>query len=461
MGLLDIFRRAPTAPPAPATLPPAREESYAQGWANSATGLGIDSYDSAALDVYAGQPLVYEEEARRLWSGDPLADRLAAALPADAWAPGWQVEAPGVEGEAAARLTDDAAAAWRAAPWRAQGRQGQGADGALLLGLTLARVFGGAVIVAGHEDLVGAREALASAPWDGRAPLVWLRVYHRWEVHIASWDADPESPRYGLPRQLQISPRSAGGAMEAPYTVHAGRCLLLYGPQTDSQTAADNLGWGDSVFRRLRPFLARYHKALSGADSLLSEMGLRAYGMSGLAAAYSAQGAAAIQQRLQLAARAQGRYRAALYDKERESVEFRTPSVSGVEHLIEASERALCAAAGVPRARLFGDAPAGLSTDDASGQRTWHDQLEAYRDSHLLPAARQILRWACAGRVVLPEGADLTLAPLGAAGALEQVEEAKGRADTLAALVSAGVPLPAAAEAAGLQLDLTAPTPLP
>lgn len=435
----------------------ARGEVSAVGWANATTGLGVDGYDAATRDYYAGEAPVSEHEARLLWSGDAVAARLAEALPSDAWAPGWRVEAPGVEGEAAAALTDAARSAWRRALWRGQGREGVGADGALLLGLQLARVFGGAVIVAGHRDLVGAPGALATTPWDGRAPLAWLRVYQRWEVTVASWGADPEGADYGRPRQLRLSPRSVGGVAEAPYLAHAGRCLLLYGPQTDAQTAAENSGWGDSVYRRLRGPLRRYAKALAGADTLLHEIGLRAYGVLGLAQAQGAQGAAAIAARLQLAALAQGRYRAAIYDKERESVEFRSPTVSGVEHLIETSERALCAAAGMPRARLFGDAPAGLSTDDASGQRTWHDQLEGYRDLALAPAARHLLRWVCAGAVALPDGADLALEPLGAAGALEQVQEAQGRAQVVATLTGAGVPLAAAVAAAGLELDLTAP----
>jgi phage-related protein (TIGR01555 family) len=456
-----LFGRAePAQVEAPRAEAVARTEAAAAGWANNATGMGVEGYDGAVRDYYAGEPAVSETEARWLWSGDAVAARLAEALPSDAWAPGWRVDAPNVEGDAAAALTDAARLAWRRAQWRGQGREGTGADGALLLGLQLARIFGGAVIVAGHADLVGAPGALASSPWDGRAGLLWLRVYQRWEVTVATWGTDPEAADYGRPRQLRISPRSAGGVAESPYIVHAGRCLLLYGPQTDAQTAAENNGWGDSVYRRLRGPLRRYSKALVGADELLRELGMRAYGVFGLAQMNSAQGGSLIASRLQVAAIAQGRYRAAIYDKERESVEFRSPTVSGVEHLIEAAERALCAAAGMPRARLFGDAPAGLSTDDASGQRTWHDQLESYRDLALTPAARQMLRWVCADEVALPEGADIALEPLGAAGALEQVQEAQGRADVVATLVGAGVPLPAAVQAAGLEVELDVPSPL-
>jgi hypothetical protein len=80
-----------------------------------------------------------------------------------------------------------------------------------------------------------------------------------------------------------------------------------------------------------------------------------------------------------------------LYDKERESVDYQTRGVAGLDDLLKTFSMRLCAITGTPMTRLLGDSPGGLGTGDHETSN-WDDDVESYQSDVLVPAVTKICR---------------------------------------------------------------------
>ncbi len=452
MGLFEFWKKRGDAPKASAPKEEAfRGESGVQegaltvmrGWYNAVTGQGTSGSDSAVYSKYAGYPPVEENEADALWNSSALAATVAEAVPHDAAAPGEVLDMPGEDSE---EVTRKVKAALEGVPYTCQGDAAQGARSALLKVEDLARVFGGGLLVGVFDDMgSGDARGMEGVLTEG-AHLLSLRGYQRWEISKVDHCDDPTVAEYGHPEVYHVTPRSAGNHQEQTYSVHASRCIRLGGVVTSAKAASENQGWGDSVYRRTREALEAYAAGRGSLRSTLKDVNLYAVGIEGLAAKRSRDSTGAVNARLHEQAMMRSRYGTQIYDRGKEEVGFRSPSLSGVADLLDRQAYDVSQASGITMTRLFGQAPGGLSTDDASGTRNYHDQLQAYRDKHQYPALCKLWLW---GLWLIDADTSkpwsVKQKALGAPSAQEALEIEKLRAEIYASLIDANTPATVAA----------------
>ena len=108
--------------------------------------------------------------------------------------------------------------------------------------------------------------------------------------------------------------------------------------------------------------------------------------------------------------------------------------MTGLDAIVRVQYDRISAPEGFPLTRLLGQPPAGMSTDDAAGQRTYNDFRRRSRRGILDPAIREVLRAGLG-----PGRYDIEWTPLDVPTAAEVAAAETARAGALAQLVMAGI----------------------
>lgn len=342
------------------------DEARVDGWANVLTALGDAARDHRMAARFERGRKWTQQEIDALYEEDWLFARVIDAIPEDATRR-WlrvSVDDDGQEDADIGRQVMDRL-------------EELDAPQAVYELMRYDRLDGGACMLLGADD--GQDPAM---PLDlARVRTVrHLNVLRRDEIQPWEFDADPTSPTFRQPQTFRLRPQSMHGAtapgLEWDRPIHASRVIRLVSLPASKHSPYYELGWGVPLIQRLNDAL-RFFGALVGHTELgIKDISQGVLGIKGLAELVaSEQGNANLLARVRVMNMVASAVNAVLIDTE-ESYEKRpSTGLAGLDAVLLRGMDILAGAAEIPLSRLFGQPPSGLSTDDASGRRTYYDSV--------------------------------------------------------------------------------------
>lgn len=290
----------------------------------------------------------------------------------------------------------------------------------------LARLDGGAAMVVVADDGLSPDQPLDLSRVN---TLDALNVVTRFELFPERINDDITSPRYRQPEfyrftgrgsarsaALEGGPedsaeaRAAGQAVRsregAPdarqYTaglIHHSRVIRMRGiTLSDTMDRAlathvhEDFYWGSSIVQRVYDDLRQFNTIYAYVEAGFKDMSQGVYGMKNLSELLSVTDSnAALIRRMTLIALAASTFNMVLYDPEFESYEKRPGQFSNVDAVMIRFMEKLAAAAEMPVTKLFGISPSGLSTDDQSGERTFHATISSKQRKKLRKPIKRVI----------------------------------------------------------------------
>lgn len=410
--LIRLFRRS-SAPPSPATEPEAAGGTRADAWQptprqdlgwrtdawqDPSTGLGT-TRDGRLWATFVAD-LVTAQQAAELVRGDGLAAKLVEDIVDEAFRIGFDLEIKerdqtrGSDGHAEAAddrraedLQADVLAAWN------------NLDVMAKLGLAekMDRQDGGAAILLGLNDL---RTTPEQAP-KANAKLEWLRVVHPSRLRPYRRYSNPYAAKCGEVELWQLIPEAVAGMSEAPSApifIHEERVIIFSGVRTagDVYVRYEYDGFGDSVLTRAKAAIRRFCAALDGIELTARRNGEPWWKVKNLAELLAKDKGDGFKKRLAAKEKARGTLKLNVIDSEDEFGMAAAP-LTGLKEIVETFKDELAAITGMPRVRLFGESPAGLSDGTKGPQRIWYDAVAAWASVKAVPPLVRITRWIMNG----------------------------------------------------------------
>jgi uncharacterized protein len=314
----------------------------------------------------------------------------------------------------------------------------------LLEACTKARHYGGAAIW-----MVTDPEEDQATPLDySRVNSVRrLVVMDRFELTRASetggaWvETDPYSPDYLKPIIYRYTP-AQGGTAET-LRIHASRLIRLYGDPVPARVESSYDYWAAPVMEAVWRRLTQEAMAREGASEALYEVGAKKMLVGNLQEIISSpQGDEQLFNYMTMQQSAFSTLRAWIVGQGFD-VTPHTTSFSGWAEVYDRLAQALASAARMPVTKLFGQAPGGLSTDDASAMRNWSARVGSYQRHALTPATNKLLKTILLStqgptRGVEPESWMVKWAPYEIPSEAEEAATLKTKSEALAILVANG-----------------------
>lgn len=302
-----------------------------------------------------------------LLASSGLAHRVVWSVPEDALAEGWTTQ-PREGSEAEREALDELDDRLKLECVLLE------ADGA-------ARADGGAwlwVVLEGDRDF---DEPLP----DGPHQIAAVHVVTREEVHVQKRSLDLESSDYARPELMTVTMIRSGVSVPAE-TVHASRMIYIPGMRAipGQQTNAQFDDYDLAALQVYLPAIQDLERAWSSGATLVERLSMPQLTIVD-GASKAAKDELGWVDRLRVFTRSMtSKGLMVLLGSDR--LQWVGPSVSGYGELTQAQAHRLSAPEGIPLSRLLGQAPAGLSTDDKSGARTYYDFIHRHRRTVLTPA---------------------------------------------------------------------------
>ncbi len=212
-----------------------------------------------------------------------------------------------------------------------------------------------------------------------------LQVLDAREFQVAEYQNDPKLPGLGLPSAYWLSPRRPGTTANIGQKVHASRLLRFFGhdlPPSErgyANTGYNSASYGDAVGQVLWDALRNVSMVSAGGARLAQELTIGVFKFANAAGKSAGDDRSSFLSRLsalnQMKSIAQAVFLGPSDDFQRLG-----SNASGFKDLSEDARLMLALVSEIPMARLFGEAPAGLSTDGASWQANWHGRIGAYQE---------------------------------------------------------------------------------
>lgn len=427
MGLRDrvasLLSPPPTAPVHVDAAVPV--ESRADAIFNWATGLG-GLRDKGS--IYNNRPDTVRNpltvpELSALWLDNGIARRIVSLLPNEATRKGWSVPDIGDEDE---RL--------------------QIAD-RVREGMTWARLYGGAAGVLITEDDVP--PAFRQRPEDwlmqpldlrrvGRVEA--LHVFDAFEAQVGEYDTELRSPTYRQPLWWHIY------GERGTLRVHASRVLHFRGAKRPPSTRDHALFPDDPVLQSVYDEVQRLCSTMQGGATLAHEIRESVLTIADLDRVAVSDQEQVLISRAAAMAKIKGLL-GMILKRPGDTYENRSNPPTGFRELSGEAKSMLAGVVGWPSIVLFGEAPAGLSTDGSSGWQLMNRVASAYQEDNrsLIERAYQVVYSAQDGPTggIVPDDHYLTFLPLDEPGEKEKAETRKLVADTDALYIDRGVLDPA------------------
>lgn len=392
------------------------------GWFSRTTGYG--SLNDKATSIEYARPADWTvDQLSDLYETDSIARRAVAAKVEDGLRQGYQI-------------LDAAGDASAGDEWVKRARAVFDWDDLTSRVLREARLYGGVLVI----PMTPARDLEIPLPADGSLDIRSVQWVEPDGAAPHAWITDPASPRFQEPDRWQVQLRGLGGGSTWTAMIHSSRVLPVlsaHGTRRGRTTAARIYPhWPVSVLAPVLNGLRLYRSAMVAVNALIADASQGVYKVRGLSRMIRTGEDGAEDLRTWMWARDQIRsaINAIVLDagsKDEPPEEFTrvaTP-MSELANLVDRFQALVSEVTGVPVTRLFGQAPAGLSTDDKSGTRNWNDQVQSWQTGEAAPVLLRL------GRVLgrdprvgpLPEGATIEWPSL---WQYEPMEEAQARLTT-------------------------------
>ena len=277
-----------------------------------------------------------------------------------------------------------------------------------------AGLYRGGVVVLGARD-TGVTALYEPLEADRVVDLDWARVYDGYQVVPVDWQSNPAEPGYGDALMYEL--REAG--MQGGYTgrIHASRVLPFWGVPMPDNLLPETEGWGDSRVQVAFDAVSQMEESERLAQRATYRIGLVVFKLQ-LLELMEREGDAKAKKRLSLLSRSMGGINALLLDAgpgdgmPSETAEFPNVDLRGIEGIMRHFAQKLAASANMPLTLLYGQAPAGLSTDDASGRIYWYDHIEAWQLERYERNIATVYRYLAASHGIKDANPRVTFIPL-------------------------------------------------
>lgn len=227
--------------------------------------------------------------------------------------------------------------------------------------MRLDRLYGGSLMLLGVSD---GRDISEPVDESAIASFDFLNVLSRWEVGVGPLVLDPTRADHRQPEYYTIGSTN----------VHPSRVLRLRGIQI-SDRVPNYAGWGFSIGEHTYDACRRFATIYGYMEGLFKDLVQGVFKIEGLSDLLSADdGNNLLIKRMQLIQLTASVFNSVLLDTD-ETYERRTATFTGIREGVIAVMDELAAVAEMPLSILFGQPPAGLSTDDSGGRTAFYDSI--------------------------------------------------------------------------------------
>lgn len=244
-----------------------------------------------------------------------------------------------------------------------------------------ARLYGGSVI------LIGVGNAPLSEPLDPgtvrKGDLRYLTVMSRKDIAAGLIEIDPREPRYGLPRDYEIS--TATGQI---VRVHPSRLAEFRGEAAPTifSSGAGQYGWDDSILQTVHEACRNLDATMANIASLVFDAKTDIIKIKGLSEIVSDPvKEQMLAKRFATARLIKGNNAITLLDGE-EEYESKTYSFSGLDSVSDRFMQIAAGAADIPMTRFLGMSPAGMNATGDADLNNYHDRIQAIQTLEIQPA---------------------------------------------------------------------------
>lgn len=205
------------------------------------------------------------------------------------------------------------------------------------------------------------------------------------------FEDDPRKPGYGEPEMYYYTPINGG----TPARIHASRLIRFEGLDVPEALWDLYEGWGapvvESVWRRWSQVIA----GLEGGAELLQEAGHIVYNLGNLQEIMSGTQRDQLSEWMSLQREVKSVLGGTVLGpgQTADRMEYK---ITGWVDILDRLLQMLASEAGYPITKLYGQAPGGLSTDDASAWRNWGAAVDNYKRDQLTPAYSRLIEVLCA-----------------------------------------------------------------
>lgn len=330
------------------------------GWTNQFTGIGVWGRDKSLGTRFQPDCILSLEEITALYIGDDMAALIVDTVPDTMYRKGFEV------------ITDDNED--RQALNQAVAKYGV-AD-LFKAGKRWGRLYGGAVLVIGADDGGNADEPLNEQRIRTMRP---SRVVDRRWCWPLTYYMDPVHPKYGMPETYQITTwNGSWGVRQA--VVHETRLILFGGATTPEDKKLQNNSWDYSILQRCYGPLRQFENNYKSLELLLQDASQAVYGVKNLWDIIAQGQETVLVKRMQMIDLARSVARAIVMDKDNETFERKTTTMTGVPDSIDRSMQRLSAAARIPVSILMGRSAAGMNSTGDLDLEWFYNDIESERD---------------------------------------------------------------------------------
>lgn len=274
--------------------------------------------------------------------------------------------------------------------------------------------------------------------------------------YFGEQDFGTPDARFGRPVIWSVSPSGSGGAFigRGGYAVHTSRLSKFPGTKLDRTTRRSRGDeHDDSVVQAVWAAVRRFVDTEQAIATIVHKFETATYKIPGLEEILVGGREDELIDRLRLAQISMSIINAIMVDS-KDGGDYRRDfaNVSGLDDIWDRMALSVAKAAKMPMTQLFGMAPAGLSSDDASGRALWRKQLADYQRSVLEPALLRYYRLELGREDIVIEFGEIDeLTPM------EKAEIDEKRAKTITSLVATAVITPAEGRAMLVESGLAPP----
>jgi len=252
--------------------------------------------------------------------------------------------------------------------------------------LRWARLYGGCLIVIGTDDVaLGGNAANSEAmaePLDpdtlGKDCLRYLHVIDRWRcAPTGQRTTDLTSPNFGLPDGYLLA--------ESSVQVHHTRVIRFDGQLLPYFAWLGNGMWHDSELQHVIDTLANYETIPASIATMMFEANIdviKSAGITDLLA--TADGERQVAKRFAASTAMKSMNRCLLLSSD-EEYEKKSNSFTNLADVWDKAADEICAAADVPRTRLFGQSPGGLNSTGDGDLRNYYNRLVSNQQTDIRP----------------------------------------------------------------------------
>lgn len=253
------------------------------------------------------------------------------------------------------------------------------------------------------------------------------------------------NPNYGRPRFWSCTPFPFTSDTTT-FRVHHTRVLYIPGVNVPNRNRSNNRGADFSIIQAAYDNLKSLGAVDASVGTYVQRLNRDVIKYSGLNAVLSGDQASQFPDKMSLMMRIRSTFGLMVLDAQDE-IDNQPASIAGFADLSDHAKDAICAAFGLPRIVLFGEAPGGLNSDGDSGRGNMQAEVEVFQSQAFEQSLHFLYRLLYAQKKgpfkgKIPKNFTIVFNPIGTPTPTEVAQIQKVTAETDAIYIQSGVYTP-------------------